>query len=106
MDKLNSLLKQRFAPKSAFSKRVEASMIVEYANQELKKIFGVKGFALLKAVSLRLKILTIYCQNPIIAQELVFKQNSLVRGLNDHFGLGTINRIRTVLRSLDKSDEL
>lgn len=82
--------------------RVQASLVVEFANEKLKEIWGNKVSTQAKAQSLKNGVLTLYCANSIIAQELNFKERSLIRLVNEKFGSNTIEKLKIVQKGVEK----
>ncbi|MEK7159014.1 MAG: DciA family protein [Patescibacteria group bacterium] len=103
MDNLKSIIKKRFK-KSVLSQQIAASLIVEYADQKIREFWGNKGAEQAKAVSLRSFILKINCSNSIIAQELGFKKNTLIRLINEKFP-NAVKRVNIVQKGIVKYDE-
>jgi len=104
MDSIANLLSSKFTKKTSFARQVQASLIIEFANELVKELFGKKGSEQLKVVSLKNKVITIYCTNPIIAQEIKFKQNKLINAINDKYGDNLSNRLKIVQKGIENNE--
>jgi hypothetical protein len=103
MDNLKSIIKKRFK-KSTLSSQIQASLIVEYADQKIREFWGNKGAEQAKAVSLKSFVLKINCANSIIAQELGFKKNTLIQLVNEKFP-NSVKRLNIVQRGVVKYED-
>ncbi|MFH0988372.1 MAG: DciA family protein [Parcubacteria group bacterium] len=106
MQKLGGLIGLSVKSKSNLAMRVEASLVVEFANQKLQELWGKKGGEQAKAVSLKSFVLTFHCANAIMAQELRLKQNFLLNAVNSRFGGVVTKKIKTVQKGIEVDPEI
>ena len=102
MDALSNLIQKKYTKKSAVSKQMQSSLIIDKANTFIKEKWG-KAFAA-KAVSFRSKTLKINCDNPVISQEIKFNLNTIKESLNSKLGQGTIRKVMIVQEAIEKRD--
>ena len=100
---LGKLLSQKMN-KSAFSRGVQTSLILEFANEELGRLFGLQAAKQMKAASLRGSVISISVGNSIFAQELKFKQNQLITAVNQKFSKDTVKRLKIVQKGVEKDE--
>jgi hypothetical protein len=104
MDTLGKLLNSKFTKKSTFHRQVKSGLVVEYANSLIQQQWGQLGAEQIKAVSLRSNKLKIHTTNSIVAQELKFKQNKIINGVNLKFGPNTVERINIVQKGVEQAE--
>lgn len=102
MDSLSGLIKNKYTKKSAISKQMQASMILDKANAFIQEKWGRSFEA--RAVSFKNKTLKINCQNPVIAQEVKFSLIKIKQALNEKLGSDTVRKVMIVQNSIDKSN--
>ena len=101
---ISSILSSKFS-KGSLGRQVKASLMVEFANEKLKEFWGKAGAGQAKAISIKNFILTISCQNSIIAQEVNFKKTKLVDLINEKFGSTCVKKVKIVQRGVEKQPE-
>lgn len=94
-----------FSKRSVLSKQIHASLIVEYASELIQEFWGKDGRKQAKGLHLKKNVLTIAASNSLIAQELKFKQNKIIKSINEKFGDDTIKKIIIVQKAIDKKDD-
>jgi hypothetical protein len=106
MQKIGNVMSSAFAGKSVFRKQVHASMVTVFCNELILGLWGKFGREQAKALHFKKNIITISAANSLIAQELKFKNNQLLRDLNKKFGPDMVKRIKIIQKGIDKSDDL
>ena len=86
------------------ARQVQASLVVEKANELVKEIWGKKGAELAKAISLKSGILKFRADNSIMAQELNLKKQQMISGLNNRFGQQTVKKLKIVQKAVDQNE--
>lgn len=106
METIGQCLKNRLRQKSTLAKQVQASLIVEFANEKIVEFWGKKGAEQARAVSLKSQILKIHCDNSIIAQEMNFKKMRLLSCLEKKFGGGAVQKLKIVQSGAAKREDI
>jgi len=83
--------------RAGISRQLEASMICEQADKEIKRIFGEKIGSQSKALYYKDNTLTLAVLSSVLAQEIRFREVEIRRVLNDRFGEGAVERIRYLM---------
>jgi predicted nucleic acid-binding Zn ribbon protein len=94
---LGDELKRVFTQNSTLKKQIEASSIVDVANEVLKDVFGKEVGEMARPIYLKNRTLTISCSNSVMAQELRLNQAIIVEKLNKKLGKKDVDRIRYLL---------
>lgn len=87
-----NLEKQTTAAHSIFIIQTEINTLLPHLKQKYK------------ALSLKNSILKIYCQHPIVAQEIITNQNQLKNSVNQKLGDNTIKHIYTTTQIDDPNN--
>ena len=93
MKSLSDLLSQKMDQSSTW-KAVNASLIVEAANQLLLELFGPEGCKLAQAMFFKNRTLTFACLSSAMAQELRLNEKKIVAHLNQKLGQNHVIKIR------------
>lgn len=103
MDSLGNILIKKITGTTVLAKQVRASLVVAKATEIIQGLWGKKVSA--RAGFVRGPVLTVYVESPIMAQEIRFKQNTIIAEINKTFGPKTISKIRSLERHLVDLDE-
>jgi hypothetical protein len=106
MEEFSKLIKARVTKNSVLGKQVQAGLVVEFVNEQIQQFWGKKARDLAKARYLKSGMVTITAVNPVMAQELKFKQYKIIDNINTKFGDSTVKKIRIVIKGVDKVDEI
>lgn len=106
MDNLRSILSGVMKSKGPLARQVQASMVVEFANEKIAEFWGNKAKDLAKALHLKSGVLTFGCVNSIMAQELKFKQMRLTQAINAKFSAKPVKKIKIVQKGIELSENL
>jgi hypothetical protein len=106
MQRLGGFIKTNMKSKSVLARQINAGLVVEFVNEQIKTLWGKIGKDYAKAISLKDKILKINCGHSVMAQELTFKKQRIVDLVNEKFGSGTIIRITIVQKGIEKEKEM
>ncbi len=106
MQGLRNIITKSFANRSVLSKQVQASLIVEQANNLILEYWGKKGQEQAKAQFIKNKILNIITQNSAMAQEIRFKQSKFIEEINKKYKNRVLNQLRIVSGGFDKDREI
>jgi len=93
MQSLSSLIKSK-QNLSPVWKGVEASLIVEKANEILISILGEQAINQAQAVYFKNKILTLACLSSVASQEVRLYEQQIRDKINDIFGPNTVEKLR------------
>jgi len=104
MQRLSKLLNKKLQSKTTFAKQVQSGLVVEYANQVIRELWGNKGAKQAWAVSLKNNFLKLACSSAIMAQELRFKQYKIQDAINKKFSSNTVKRVKIVQKGVEKSE--
>jgi predicted nucleic acid-binding Zn ribbon protein len=91
---LGEALQKKVTQNTPLSKQVEASMVILYAEETIKEIFGTSNAIQAKPLFLKNRTLTITCASSSIAQEIRLKQQQIVDNINKKIGKNEVDRIR------------
>ena len=94
---LGDALKNKIAAQTPLKRQIEASQIIEHAQDILLKMFGKEQINGTAATFLKNRTLTISCANSAIAQEVRLHQQEIVDGINKQLGKNEVDRIRYLL---------
>jgi hypothetical protein len=106
MDKISGLMFKSFAAKTNVARHVQANMVCEFVNGKIAEFWGKKGGEQAKAISLKSNVLTFHCANPVMAQELRFKQGKFMEEVNKKYGERTVKKVKIVQKGLDQVMEV
>ncbi len=90
---LGSLLSQR-AGGSPVLRSVEASMVVEKANQALVIMFGPEIEEFVRVSHFKNSVLTIACLSSVSASEMKLREPEIVAAVNKAVGKSVVTRLR------------
>ncbi|HYE59836.1 MAG TPA: DUF721 domain-containing protein [Candidatus Kapabacteria bacterium] len=90
---LGDALQNKISSQTPLKKQVEASQVVQYAEEVFQELFGGEAKNV-KALFLKNRTLTITCTSSVIAQEIRLNQPSIVQKINDKLGKVEVDRIR------------
>ncbi len=90
---LGDALHQKLSSHTPLKRQVEASQIVEIANEVFAELFGDQGKNA-KPLFLKNRTLTVTCSSSAIAQEIRLRQVEIVAKLNEKMGKTEVDRIR------------
>lgn len=105
MQRLGGFITKNMKTKSVLARQINAGLIVEFVNEQIKELWGKIGKDNAKAVSLKDKIVKINCAHSVMAQELQFKKQRIVDIVNEKFGSGTVIRVTIVQKGIEKEEE-
>lgn len=88
------------------NQQIQASLIVESANDFIKEFWGKKGTEQAKAQFIKNKVLTIMASNASMAQEIKFKQNRFMDSVNEKYKDRVVTRLTILISNIDKNDEI
>ena len=96
LEKVQNLL-PRMVQRAGISRQLEASMVCEAVDKEIKRIFGDRLGGQAKALYYRENTLTLAVLNSVLAQEIRFREAEMLDFLNKRFGEGKVERIRYLM---------
>lgn len=91
---IGDALQRKISDVSPLRRQVEASLVIECAEQVLADLFGVDRAKYAKPLFLKNKTLTITCSSAAMAQEVRLKQGIIVDTINQKIGKKEVDRIR------------
>lgn len=90
---IGDALQDRVGNKS-IQKSVDASMVINAAEEVFKDMFGEEQAFHANPQFLKNRTLTVTCTSSIMAQEIRLKQKKIVKNINDKLGKDKVDRIR------------
>lgn len=93
MQSLSSLIKSK-QNLSPVWKGVEASLIVEKANEILVSILGEQSISQAQAVYFKNKVLTLACLSSVVSQEVRLHEQQIKDKINTTFRSNTVEKLR------------
>jgi hypothetical protein len=96
MDTIKNLLSRRIK-QSGLSQQVGTALLVEYAEQIIKKAFGEAVAKKMKPLYFKTGILNVACLSSVAAQEFNFKKQSIIKELNQKWGQEIVKDIRLII---------
>ena len=75
-------------------KGVDASMVVEYANNMIGEIFGVAALSSIQAMYYKNEVLAIACLSSTAAQAVRLNEQAIISKIEQRFGVGKVKKIR------------
>lgn len=94
--KLSAILPKTIK-RAGISRQIEASMVCEAADEAVKRIFGEELARQARALYFKDNWLTLAVLSSVLAQEIRFREDEIMRVLNGRFGQGTVGRIRYLI---------
>jgi len=91
---IGDTLGDKFQASGPLKKQVEASQVVEYAQEAFIELFGEKNGALARPLFLKNRTLTVTCATSSVAQEIRLRQGEIVESINKKLGKKEVDRIR------------
>jgi len=74
--------------------QIDASRVVEIAEQAFASFFDQKKMAYIKPLFLKNRTLTVSCASSVVAQEIRLHHEDLVSKINEKLGKKEVDRIR------------
>lgn len=93
MKSLGEILKKQMKQTTGW-KNIEASIVVEKANETLQEIFGLESKRFAQAIYLKNRIISITCLSSVMAQEIKLNEKNILSSLNTKLGGQTVEKIR------------
>lgn len=93
MKSLGDLLKRQM-PQKQIGKQVEATIVVEKANQSLAKLFGPEAIKFAQAVYFKDKTIAIACLSSVMAQEIKLNEKQIIDYTNSKLEINAIEKVR------------
>lgn len=93
MKSLGEILKKHM-PQSPIGKRVEATVVVEKANQVLRELFGAEATKFAQAIYFKDKVIAITCLSSVMAQEIRLNEKKIISSINAKLGMPAIEKVR------------
>lgn len=83
--------------RAGISRQIEASMICEAVDKEIRRIFGEELGRQARALYFKDNWLTLAVLSSVLAQEIRFREGEILTFLNERFGQGTVERLRYLM---------
>ncbi|HSR88976.1 MAG TPA: DciA family protein [Candidatus Udaeobacter sp.] len=93
MKSLGEILKKQMKQTTGW-KQLEASVIVEKANETLQEIFGLESKKFAQAIYFKDRTISITCLSSVMAQEIRLNEKNFLSVLNTKLGAQTVEKIR------------
>ncbi|MFA6537657.1 MAG: DciA family protein [Patescibacteria group bacterium] len=104
MDSLSSLLGKKFH-NVKIQKQAEAGLVVEFANNFFRELWGAQSLNKIKAVSYKEGILKVKVSGSLMNQELRFKTNRIKDAVNKEFALN-VKQIKATPTFVESFEEI
>ena len=75
-------------------KHVEASLVVEKANEVLKEFFGAQSTRFAQAVFFKDRSIAITCLSSVMAQEIKLNERKIIAAINNKLGGEAVERVK------------
>jgi predicted nucleic acid-binding Zn ribbon protein len=82
--------------KSPLMRQVRAAMVLEMVKEFLIKEFGDKVLDKARPMYVKDKILNIACLSSVLSQEIRYKEQDILKLVNEEFGKNTVERVRYI----------
>ena len=93
MKSLGEILKKHI-PQSPVGKQINATMVVEKANQVLQQVLGMQAAKFAQAIYFKDTVIAITCLSSVMAQEIKLHEQKIIALINNGLQSKTITKIR------------
>ncbi len=82
-------------------KSVAAAVVVDFADRILLSELGADNAGRIKTQSIKNKVLMIYVESSVLAQEVKFCETELLEQINNKFGENTVIKLKIVQKQVE-----